>query len=252
MYKFNNGDRYLVTGASSGIGRQVCMHLLQAGAEVVALGRNELSLQSLTDSALRPEQFAYHLVDFSQSTNQLGDIITELAKRYGKFSGAVLAAGTHNLSPLKTLNIDHFRKTLEINLLSNIAIVQGLCRKNHNIGQGASIVVISSIAARRSDKGALEYSASKAALETAMRCIASEVASKGVRINCIAPGFVQTPMLEKMPVYSPDFLKKLEQDHPLGLGTVKNISQPVMFLLSADSSWITGTTMIVDGGYSLA
>jgi NAD(P)-dependent dehydrogenase (short-subunit alcohol dehydrogenase family) len=117
---------------------------------------------------------------------------------------------------------------------------------------GGSVVYISSVAGLIGQTGHVEYCASKSALVGACKAAALELARENIRVNCIAPGLVKTEMMEKsLKTLSPDQLKAIEAYQPLGLGSPRDVSNAVAFLLADTGKWITGTTFVVDGGYTV-
>jgi NAD(P)-dependent dehydrogenase (short-subunit alcohol dehydrogenase family) len=121
------------------------------------------------------------------------------------------------------------------------------------VAKGGSVVLFSSAAARKAGAGAASYAASKGAIEAATYALALELASQRIRVNAVSAGVVRTPMSEGfLSKLTAEQLSALEARHPMGLGAPKDVVGPVMFLLSDQARWITGTVLPVDGGYSIA
>jgi NAD(P)-dependent dehydrogenase (short-subunit alcohol dehydrogenase family) len=128
-----------------------------------------------------------------------------------------------------------------------------LLLKARLIAKGASVVLLSSAAARKAGAGAVSYAASKGAIESATYSLALELASQAIRVNAISPGVVRTPMSDAfLSKLTPEQVADLEARHPMGLGTPEDIAGPALFLLSNAARWITGAVLPVDGGYSVA
>jgi len=246
MCKYNTSDNFIVTGATSGIGLATTKALLTAGATVIAIGRNPEKLNSLN---LRNLYFVE--MDFSK-TDEVEQGISSLVKQFSSFRGCILAAGTQLILPFTACKMSKMANLLNINLLSNLAVAKVFGKKKNISRDGASIVFLSSISSIRGSQGILPYAASKAAMNASMKCLALEFSKNNVRVNALLPGLVKTELLEKHSnVYTHKYLEELEQQYPLGLGEVKQIVEPIMFLLSSRSSWITGSEIVVDGGISI-
>jgi NAD(P)-dependent dehydrogenase (short-subunit alcohol dehydrogenase family) len=138
-----------------------------------------------------------------------------------------------------------------INVQSCLGLL-ALLTKGRLIAKGGSIVLFSSAAARMAATGASSYAASKGAIESATRALATELAGQRIRVNAVSPGVVSTPMSEGfLGKLTAGQLIALEARHPLGFGTPDDVADPVLFLLSNDARWITGSVLSVDGGYSI-
>lgn len=186
--------RFLVTGASSGIGAAVALELNALGAEVIALARDIKKLQSKKGLSLCRERF----IPISKDINEFSGLdkyALSLAKEYGSFNGGVLSAGLQQIAPISSmLSVEGGIPLFNVNYFGNLQILKGLLDKRARSAQGASFVWISSIAGIKAQKGLANYSATKAVI-AATRSIALEIAPK-YRINTISPGFVMTEMIE--------------------------------------------------------
>lgn len=243
--------RFLVSGASSGIGRAIALELNSLGAEVLALGREKAKLEKLKQKATNQEGFIPIMKDISEYEG-LDKWTLNLAKDYGSFDGAVLSAGIQQIAPITSvLSVESAIALFSVNYFGNLQILKGLLDKRAKSTQGASFVWISSNASIKAQKGLSNYSASKASINTAIKSIALEVAPK-YRINAISPGFVLTEMIESWSkIYDEDYIKAIDASYPLGIGNTKDVTPLVIFLLSEQSRWITGQNIIIDGGGSL-
>lgn len=252
MITFSREHVVLVSGASSGIGKATALLLSNLGATVIAAGRHEESLSDLKNGTNNPDAIMIETRDLMEDQKGIPDWVASLAKRYGKLRGLVLSAGEQQLMPLCALSLDKAKHLFDLNYFSNIALCQGFCDRRVNAGRGSSIVIVSSIASITATAGIVNYSATKGAVNAAMRSLAAEYAKDGIRVNAVLPGLVRTALLEKnRELYAEDKLRQLEQSYPLGLGRPEDVAQSVVFLLSDAARWITGSSMIIDGGKSI-
>lgn len=238
-----SGENYVVTGASSGMGKQIALELANSGANVLAIARRSIALSEL--QSLYPQNITIGIVDVCDE-DKLNDVIASFVAKMGKIHGAVHAAGISRLTPLRAFDEQEARKIMETSFWSGVKLLQ-ICTKAKNVNKGASFVFFSSVRATRSDKGSFAYSASKAAIKIAVHSFAKELASKGIRVNSIAPGWVNTELTaEQAELHN---LEEVNRSHLLGIGEPDVVSGSVLFLLSDSSRWITGTELIIDGGY---
>ncbi len=238
--------RFIITGASSGIGRKIAIDLAAKGSSVLALGRNQDKLQSL--KILYPEKIeieAFDILDFSQLK-----LVVEKFSEKAKLDGCVHAAGINKFTPLRALNWNVFEKIMKTNLYSGIELIR-LCASNKISNSGSSIVMISSVAGIKGEMGFTAYASSKGALISAVKCLALELSNSKIRVNSISPGVVETELTKSMESFYPDGIESVVKKHPGGIGNVDDISNLVQFLLSNKSRWITGSNYIIDGGYTI-
>ena len=233
----------LVTGASSGIGKEIAIKLNALGANIIITGRNEERLNETRDLLI------YHLgipaesypCDLSKE-DDIRKMVTELPQ----LDGVVFCAGVVEYYPIKFINAEKINNIFSVNLNSQIILTQQLT-KNKKLKPNGSLVYISSIASKIGVAGTSLYAASKAGLNGFVKVAASELSNQKIRANSICPGIIQTPMTEKAQNVNDD----LEKDYPLGLGETIDVVGPCIFLLSDASKWITGTELILDGGLTL-
>lgn len=251
MITSSDSPLIVVTGASSGLGRAICIRLTADGARVIASGRDADRLAALKSEVSNPEQLEIEPQDLSDRDIRLDQWIRGLAKKYGALKGLVCAAGIQDIMPLSGLSSARVEELLQVNLVANMWLAKGFCDKRANAGAGSAIIFISSSSSIRGEPGLAVYAASKGAINSFTRALAKEMAPQGIRVNAVLPGLVKTEMLEKWDrVYTAEYLANAEKDYPLGTGRPEDIAGPVSFLLGNDARWITGACLVIDGGYT--
>lgn len=236
------GKRILVTGASSGIGQQIALTCAKLGAQLVISGRNEERLHT-TASQLEGEGHIAVAADLMQA-----DQLTRLVAQGGVLDGVVHAAGVSSLVPFRFIGQPHLDEIFGSNTFAPILLVKALLAKKQ-IAAGGSILFISALASHSGALATAAYAASKSALLGVMRSLALEVARQGIRANCIAPGYVRTPMLDSLG-RSGGEMNDLIALTPLGIGEPEDIAHTAAFFLADASRWVTRNYFIVDGGLS--
>lgn len=241
-----NKQQYtLITGASSGIGRLVAIRLSQSG-NVILCGRNAERLEA-TKAQCSVEYkhllFRYDLADINNLENEFAIFASENNIEVVYF---VHCAGHMKMLPIKMTTLEILRTTFSVNVFSAFLLVKLLMQKKFNHGALKSVVFISSNISNYGAKAFSSYGSSKGALDAIMRCLAVELAPT-VRVNSVLPGAIRTEMTEDI-FSDPEKVQRIAATYPLGLGRAEDISNVVEFLLSENSSWITGQQIIVDGG----
>ena len=237
------GKHILVTGASSGMGKVFARMIAADGAVVSLLARNEERLTQTLNS-LNGEGHKVFVCDLTDD-EQIKKVATEL----NPIDGAVFCAGINDYVPLKFVSQSKIEPIFKTNFYSQVILTQSLVKKKQ-INRGASLVFISSLSSKLGVPGTLLYASSKAALDSAVRVMAAEMAPQDIRVNSICPGIVKTEMLSGTNISEEQFVEQ-EKEYPLGLGTPEDVGYAVLFHLSDGSRWLTGQNMIIDGGYSL-
>jgi NAD(P)-dependent dehydrogenase (short-subunit alcohol dehydrogenase family) len=241
------GRTILVTGASSGIGREISVVLSQLGARVVMVGRDVGRLQH-TASLLMGEGHVVEPRDLSD-VESIPAWMKELTSRTGLLNGLVHSAGIQKNIPLKIAGVAQFESIMKVNVIAAFSLTKGF-RQKGVCTQPASVIFISSIMGQVSTPGLAAYSASKGALNGLCRSLALELAREKIRVNCVAPGLVRTEMADQIfQNMTPEQIAYQEMIHPLGLGEPRDVAYATAFLLAETGRWITGSTLVVDGGY---
>lgn len=239
------GKRILVTGASSGIGKETAIDCSKMGASVVISGRNENRLLE-TLKNLDTECGQCHkciVADLSIA----GDI-DQLVVEVGDLDGVVLCSGKGLMSPFLFASRDKFNDVFDTNFFSPVEVLRILAKKKKLRSKCSVIFVVSIGGTSEYSVGGSIYGASKAALQSMIHYCAQELAPKGIRVNGINPGMVNTPLI-RTGTLTQEQIEKDVQNYPLKrYGEPEDIAHGIIYLLSDASSWITGQSLVIDGG----
>lgn len=239
-----NGKAFIVTGASSGIGKEICHKISNFHGKVIAVGRDESRLKDTLNCLGKGDHY-YIKADLSTS-----NAIKEIVDKVAVINGIVHSAGYNKLLTYKFITEEEINKIFAINYNAPILLTKELIN-NKKVANNSSIIFISSISANISSVGNTMYSGTKGALNSSARALALEYASKKVRVNCIAPGIIKTPLFYEMATKIPtEKMRNDENNYPLGYGYPEDVANLALFLLSEVSRWITGTTITIDGGFT--
>lgn len=241
-----SNKRILITGASQGIGQGTAILLSRLGAKLVLIARNELKLQE-TINMLEGNGHTFYSLDI-EKLEGIDTCVKHIVADNGPLDGMVYCAGVGGGRPLQLFKPEIVQKMLNLNLCGFIEFVRCITKKKC-FNPGMRIVGISSIAAFQGDKTHTIYSASKAGMDGAVRCMAKELAEKNICINTVAPAFVKTAMFNNFIANNgEDAVKKILDRQYLGLAEVEDIANAIAFLISPAARFITGICMPVDGG----
>lgn len=240
------GRKILVTGASSGIGRATAVAASHMGASVICIGRNEERLNE-SMSLLSPNDENCSIVA-DQTDNEA---VSKLVEELPAVDGVVMCAGKGLTLPVQFCDREHFNDIFEVNFFATVELLRLLYKKK-KINKSASVVVVASMGGIKVFSGGNSiYGASKAALDSFMKFAAKEFAARKIRVNTICPGMVDTPLIHRGTV-SDEQLAEDAKRYPLKrYGQPEDVANTAVYLLSDASSWVTGTSLIVDGGLSI-
>lgn len=237
------GKKYIVTGASSGIGRETCKYLAELGATVILIARNEMRLKECLGE-LEGEEHQYYVFDFNQVKN-IEDLMKKIVVENGKLDGLVHCAGVTDIMPIKNTTYQYAMDMMQPNLFAFLEMLRLFSSRKYNVGSGA-VVGISSYAVSSAAEGQAGYSVSKAGIEMLTRVAAKELCQRNIRVNCIQPGWVKnTNSLNR-------FLGEFNVNEKEIDGTKKalepiEVASVIAFLLSDISSSVNGTIIPVMG-----
>lgn len=245
MEQFNpfslTGKQILVTGASSGIGKGIAIACARMGATVIVTGRNEGRLNEVL-SQMPPGNHKGISADLTKAED-----IEHLVDVLPKLDGFVQCAGVGSRVACKDLTQETIGHTMSVNFEAPVLLQSVILRKK-KINKAASIVYIASIAAWSPSMGNGIYSASKGAIVSYVQCLAQELASRLIRVNCICPAMVWTDLVFQDGVTRED-LQEDEKRYPLKrYGTPEDIANLAIYLLSDASAWMTGSNIKISGG----
>jgi len=246
MISFEN-EIFIITGGHSGIGSAISKCIVNHGAKVIILGRSREKFERF---AGENSNFIFYQCDLND-IDSLPSIVDTIANAHGKITGFIHSAGIS-----KTINFEasknNFLEIFNINLFSAVKIIQQLIKKKCFTHTNPSITFISSIASIRGFPGAVAYASSKGAINSLVKSLAVELASRRIRVNAILPGYVETEMLNELrSLYGQDYIDGINKRYPLGIGKPEDIANLVSFVISPLAKWMTGSCIVIDGGGSL-
>lgn len=239
------GKKILVTGASSGIGQSTAIECSKLGARLIITGRNAERLQQTFDQLAGDghRQITAELTD--------GEEVKRLVDECSELNGLVLCAGKGLTLPFVFCSRDKFDDMFDVNYFAPVELTR-LIAKKKKLANGASIVFVASIGGLEKFVGCnTVYGATKAALVSTMKFCAMELAPRGVRVNAVKPGMVDTPLIHRGRI-SEEQLQENARSYPLGrYGKPIDIAHGIIYLLSDASSWVTGHSLVIDGGVTI-
>ncbi len=243
------GKVAVVTGASKGIGASIAKHLAAEGASVVV---NYASSKTGADKVVSDITSAGGRAvavqaDVAKKT-EISRLFAETKKAYGQIDILVNNAGIYEMAPLEAVSEDHFHKQFNLNVLGLILSTQEAVK--HFNPAGGSVINISSVVSTFGIPGAVVYSATKGAVDSVTRVLAKELGPRNIRVNSINPGMVETEGTHAAGIEGSEFQAKTKAATPIGrLGQPQDIATAAVFLSSADSSWVTGESFFISGGF---
>ena len=244
------GKVAVVTGASKGIGAAIAKHLADEGASVVVNYSSSKEGADRVVSEISGAGGRAVAVKANLSKQaEIDPLFAETTKAFGPIDILVNNAGIYEFSPVEHLTEDHFHKQFDLNVLGLLLATQAAVKRFNPAG--GSIVNISSVVSTLGFPGAAVYSGTKGAVDAATRSLAKELGPRGIRVNAINPGMVETEGVHAAGIAESDMRKQVEAQTPLGrIGQPDDIAKVAVFFASSDSGWVTGETLLVSGGHS--
>lgn len=241
------GKTILVTGASSGIGRAAAIECSKAGAKVIITARNEDRLRETHSQLANAEEQPEWIMADMQKDEDIQSLVEQLPV----LDGVICNAGISINVPIAFIDREKIQQVLDVNTIAPILLTRQLIKKK-KVVKGGSIVFTSSISGNNTVTVAHEmYSASKTAITGFMRNAALDLAVKGIRCNAVHPGMINTPMVHSGK-YSEEQLQKDMENYPLHrFGEPEEVAYAMIYLLSDAAAWVTGHSLVIDGGLTL-
>lgn len=241
--------RFLITGAASGIGKATTQILANLGAELILVDYNEEGLHQFIKQQ-SSDKLHPLVLDLSEP-EQIRPAIENAVKKYGKLNGMAHIAGIPYITPLKAIQREKADKLYRVNQYAAVELIKTFASNKIHSNDGGSAVLISSVYVVVGSAANVAYAMTKAAIIGITKALSIELAPKRIRVNCIAPGFIKTKMMEENSFrFDDEYMQRLNNLHPLGLGEAEDIANGVVFLLSDMSKWMTGAVMNIDGGFT--
>ena len=239
----------VVTGASKGIGAAIAKQLAAEGASVVVnYAASKAGADKVVSEITSAGGKAVAVQGDVARKADIERLFAETNKAFGRLDILVNNAGIYEFSPLENVTEEHFHKHFNLNVLGLILASQAAVRLFD--AAGGNIVNISSIVSTLATPNAAVYSGTKAAVDAITRSLAAELGPRKIRVNAIRPGMVETEGTHSAGIAESEMRKQVEAQTPLGrIGQPRDIAGAVVFLASSDSSWITGETFVISGGY---
>jgi 3-oxoacyl-[acyl-carrier protein] reductase len=244
-----SGKVAVVTGASKGIGASIAEHLAAEGASVVVnYASSKSGADQVVDRIAKRGGTALAVQANVAKQADIERLFAETKKAFGRFDILVNNAGVYEFTPLENITEEHYRKHFDLNVHGLLFATQAAAKLFGSAG--GSIINTSSIVSMIGLANSAVYSATKGAVDAITRVLASELGPRKIRVNAINPGMVETEGARAAGVIESDMRKQIEAQTPLGrIGHPRDIAQLAVFLASDDSSWITGQTFLISGGY---
>lgn len=244
------GKVVVISGAASGIARQCAISCSKMGAKLILLDLNAEGLKQTMTMVERPEDHfsvAVNLTDYER----VPEVIKDAVAKVGRITGLLNCAGISTTLPLNVAKPDVLDKFFHVNVYTAYFLAQTVCKVGNFSKEGGSIVFFSSAAGQFGETCKSIYGMTKGALYSCAKSLACELARKNIRVNSISPGVIVTPINMNLPhIADPEQRKQTEALHLLGLGNPDDIANACIYLLSDASRWVTGSNLVVDGGYT--
>lgn len=237
----------LVTGASKGIGAGIAKALARAGASVVVnYASSKSGADKVVDAIAKAGGKAVAEKGDVAHTAEAKKLIDTALKQYGRLDIVVNNSGVFEMKPIEEISDEHFHRQFNINVLGLLHVTQAAVP---HLREGASVINVSSVVSRLTPPGSAVYSGTKGAIDAITGVLARELAPRGIRVNAVNPGLVETEGTHSAGMIGTDWERGLIAQTPLGrTGQPADIADVVVFLASDDSRWMTGETLTVSGG----
>lgn len=237
----------IVTGGASGIGAATVKSLAEEGAKVVIADFSDQGASYATQLKKEGLEATFIKTDVTNEQN-VKNLISSAVEIYGEINLVVANAGIASDASIHELPFEKWKKTIDVNLdgvfLTDKFAIEQMLKQ----GNGGAIVNTGSIHSFVGKVGVTAYSAAKGGVKLLTQTLAATYAEKGIRVNSVNPGYIDTPLLKGVPE---EFYNELVKLHPMGrLGQAEEVAKAILFLLSDDASFVVGTSLLVDGGYT--
>jgi len=241
------GKTLLITGATGGIGRSICKLFQKQGAQLAIVGRDINKLNDFKQKELPDGDVKVYAVDLSNENN-IADLVEKVEADCGKIDVLINNAGITQDNLSLKISSEAWHKVLDTNLTSSFLLSKAVlpCMLKHRFGR---IINMTSVVGVIGNAGQTNYAASKAGLIGMSKSMALEIASRGITVNCLAPGFIKTPMTDVLPEKAKE---KLLDNIPMAkMGNPEDVANAAVFLASDEAGYITGQTIHVNGGMAM-
>lgn len=244
------GKTSLVTGAGRGIGHSIALALAEAGSDLVLCSRSRDELESVAQEVRSRGVRALVAPCDVTDAGQVQAAADAAAKEFGAIDVLINNAGMTVKKPAEDVPLDEWQKVINVNLTGVFLMAQAVGRQMLKQGRG-SIINISSIAAKTAITGSVAYCASKGGVDMVTKVLAVEWADRGVRVNGLAPAYTETPLVKAITDAKADFADRVKARTPMNrMARPEEMVGTAIFLASDASSYITGETIMVDGGWT--
>jgi NAD(P)-dependent dehydrogenase (short-subunit alcohol dehydrogenase family) len=251
MNDFSSKDQKtaIVTGGASGLGYAIAEKFVKSNIRTIIIGRNEEKLKAAQEAL--GELCSYISFDLS-NLSQMPELVNRIVKEYGKIDILINNAGINQKKPFSEVTDEDFQNIILTNLTAVFSLSREVTKVMLKQENGGAIVNISSMAAQYGIPKVISYSAAKTGIEGMTRAMAVELSPQGIRVNCVAPGFIATDMSAKALNNDPERKNKVLSRTPMGhLGEPADVADAVYFYATDAAKYVTGTILPVDGGNSI-
>ena len=239
----------IITGGGTGIGAATARLFAAEGARICVFGRSPEPLQTVVASIQADGGNALAVTGYVSDTADGQRLVDETMQAYDRVDILVSSAGTATLMKAVDTTDELWNSVIDTNLTGTFRIIRAVLPVM-SAQQSGCIINVSSVLGQSGMKHTAAYSASKAGIDQLTRVLALEYASVGVRVNAVAPGWVDTPMTESVQAHD-GMYAMLKDRHPAGrFGTPEEVAHAILYLSSAEAAWVTGTILSVDGGWT--